>query len=190
MKTPEKLTSLRKARETLRKRDRKIAQIKKQLESLTSQEGVAVASDVQEEIGQVIERSGMEMESLPTSDFRRIFWEQQVCSTGIYIACSYWFPEHVQVAAGKVKGPTGIRWHPLFIRWCLNLSRVSPKAYEVMRESGISLPTRRTLNDYTHWVSAKPGFSCEVEDFLRTEAKVDELEEWQRFVGTLACFLT
>ena len=72
--------SLRNARETLRKRDRKIAQIKKQLESLTSRKGVAVASDVQEEIGQVIERSGTEMESLPTSDFRRIFWEQQVCS--------------------------------------------------------------------------------------------------------------
>ena len=66
MKTPEKLASLSNARETLRKRDRKIAQIKKQLESLTSWEGVAVASDVQEEIGQVIERSGMEMESLPT----------------------------------------------------------------------------------------------------------------------------
>ena len=72
--------SLRNATETLRKRDRKIAQIKKQLESLTSRKGVAVASDVQEEIGQVIERSGTEMESLPTSDFRRIFWEQQVCS--------------------------------------------------------------------------------------------------------------
>lgn len=81
-----------------------------------------------------------------------------------------------------MKGPTGVRWHPLFIRWCLNLSRVSPKAYEIMRESGMSLPTRRTLNDYTHWLSAKPGFSCEVDDFLRTEAKLDELEDWQRFM--------
>lgn len=59
-----------------------------------------------------------------------------------------------------------------------------------MRESRISLPTRRTLNDYTHWVSAKPGFSCEVDDFLRMQAKVDELEEWQRSVGTLPYFLS
>jgi hypothetical protein len=81
-----------------------------------------------------------------------------------------------------VKGPTGVRWHPLFIRWCLNLSRVSPKVYEVMRESGISLPTRCTLNDYTHWISAKPGFSSEVDDFLRTEAKIDKLKDWRRFV--------
>ena len=78
---PERLVSLSNARETLRKRNRKIAQIKKQLESLTSRKGVAVASDVQE-IGQVIEMSGTEMESLPTSDFRIIFWEQQVCSMG------------------------------------------------------------------------------------------------------------
>ncbi len=75
-----------------------------------------------------------------------------------------------------------MRWHPLFIRWCLNLSRVSSKAYEVMKESGIRLPTRRTLNDYTHFVDVKAGFSHEVDMFLRTEAKVDELNDWQRYV--------
>jgi hypothetical protein len=51
-----------------------------------------------------------------------------------------------------------------------------------MRESGIQLPTRRTLNDYAHWVSAKPGFSHEVDSFLRWEVIVDELEDWKRFV--------
>ena len=77
----------------------------------------------------------------------------------------------------KAKGLNGMRWHPLFVRWCLNLSRVSPKSYEIMRESGIKLPSRRTLNDYTHWVTASPGFSSEVDELLRTEAKVDELED-------------
>ena len=86
------------------------------------------------------------------------------------------------MSALKAKGRTGIRWHPLFVRWCLNLSQVSPKAYKIMRESGMQLPTRRTLNDYTHWVSAKPGFQHEVDTFLRTEAKVDELEDWQRYM--------
>lgn len=75
----------------------------------------------------------------------------------------------------KLKGRQGMRWHPLFIRWCLNLSRVSPKAYEVMKESGIDLPTRRTLNDYT--VAPKSGFNHEVDVFLRTEAR---LKDWQR----------
>ena len=58
-----------------------------------------------------------------------------------------------------------------------------------MRESGISLPTRRTLNDYTHWMSAKAGFSSEIDEFLQTEAKVEELEDWQStYVAIFACF--
>jgi hypothetical protein len=52
--------------------------VKKQLELLTAQKGVAVESHVSEEIKQVMERETSEMESLPESDFRRIFWEQQV----------------------------------------------------------------------------------------------------------------
>lgn len=80
-----------------------------------------------------------------------------------------------------MKGPTGVRWHPLFIRWCLNISRVSQKAYDIMRESGIKLPSRRTLSDYTHWMSSRPGFSSEIDNFLLTEAKIDQLEEWQRY---------
>lgn len=58
----------------------------------------------------------------------------------------------------KVKGKKAVRYHPIFVRWCLNISRISPAAYEVLRESGFNLPTQRRLNDYTHWVQAKPGF--------------------------------
>lgn len=86
------------------------------------------------------------------------------------------------MAALKANGAKGMRYHPLFLRWCLNLSRISPKSYEVMRESGIKLPTRRTLNDYTHWVSGRPGFSSQIDAYLKTEAKVDELQDWQRSV--------
>ena len=76
----------------------------------------------------------------------------------------------------KSKRWTGIRWHPLSVKWCLNLSRVSPKAYEIMQDSGYQLPTRCTLNDYTYWISVKPGFQNEGDDFLVKEAKVEELD--------------
>ena len=59
---------------------------------------------------------------------------------------------------------------------------MSPKGYEVLRESGLKLPTRRTLNDYTHWITAKPGFQNDVDCFLMKEAKVNQLEDWQRYV--------
>ena len=86
-----------------------------------------------------------------------------------------------KVSAMKAKKKTAVRWHPLFVRWCLNISRVSPKTYEIMRESGIELPTRRTLRDYTHWISAEPGFSNDIDDLLVKEAHVEELEDWQRY---------
>lgn len=65
-------------KKTLCKRDQKIAQMQKQFESLTSQRGVRVTSDVQEKIGQMIKACSKEIESLPASNFRKIFWEQQV----------------------------------------------------------------------------------------------------------------
>ena len=62
-----------------------------------------------------------------------------------------------KIAALNTKHKTQMHWHPLFIKWCLNISRVSPKAYDILRESGIQLPTHCILNDYTHSMSAKPG---------------------------------
>lgn len=53
----------------------------------------------------------------------------------------------------------------------------------MMRESGIQLPTKRTLNDYTHWTSAEPGFQNEIDDMLVREAGIDKLEDWQRQVA-------
>ena len=91
--------------------------------------------------------------------------------------------------AGKAKRVTGVRWDPLFIRWCLNLSRVSPKAYEIMRVGHQSTHYRQTLNDYTHWMSTKAGFSSEIYEFLQTEAKVEELEDWQKYVCSYICML-
>ena len=79
MKTPERLLALRNAKLTLKKRDRKITSITIRLESLTSEKGIALESEVQGEIQSVIVRENSEMEALPNSDFRRIFWKQQVC---------------------------------------------------------------------------------------------------------------
>ena len=59
----------------------------------------------------------------------------------------------------------------------------SSKTYDIIRESGfISLPSKRTLRDYTHWTRLKPGFSAELFNHLRKEAKVDNLAEWQRLL--------
>ena len=78
MRTPERLSALRVARQTLRMRDQKIARMTQRLESMTSVKGVEVDCDVCGEIEKVIEERSSEMETLPKSDFRRVFWDQQV----------------------------------------------------------------------------------------------------------------
>ena len=84
----------------------------------------------------------------PANSFQRIFWDQQQ-------------------QANAAKKAQGKRWHPLMIKWCLYLRHVSSRGYEVLRNSGvISLPSQRTLRDYTHFVESAPGFSANVDEML------------------------
>ena len=58
---------------------------------------------------------------------------------------------------------------------------VSPLAYNIMRESNvITLPSKRTLMDYTHWTSSKAGFNVDVFHQLSKDMKTKELNEAQR----------
>jgi hypothetical protein len=81
---------------------------------------------------------------------QKIFWDQQVMYN-------------------NVKDPRQMRWHPLIIRFALNLKYLSSSAYRAMRMSGIiHLPSERTLSDYTHWTAPHSGVSLEfIEEFIR-----------------------
>ena len=103
----------------------------------------------------------------PEGSFQQIFWDQQK-------------------QAMKQKDMRGIRWHPLMIRFCLYLRQHSGKAYEALRQSGcITLPSQRTLRDYSHSVKAGVGFSLEVDHQLMVASKVATSEEWEKFVVIL-----
>ncbi len=78
MKTPERLLALRAARQTIRIRDQKIARIKNRLKSITASKGVAIGPELSDELETIIEETSPEIEALPTTDFRRVFWNQQV----------------------------------------------------------------------------------------------------------------
>ena len=59
-----------------------------------------------------------------------------------------------------------MRWHPRMIKWCLNIKLHSSAAYEAIRESGfISLPSSRTLRDYTSRGRAKEEQVSETSQF-------------------------
>ena len=55
-----------------------------------------------------------------------------------------------------------------------------------MRSSGcLSLPSQRTLRDYTHYVSATIGFSDEVDKQLMSTADMSNLQEYQKAVAVV-----
>ena len=106
-------------------------------------------------------------QAYPEGSFGRLFWEEQLRSA-------------------TAKDARQVRWHPLMIRWCLNLKLLSSSAYHAKRSAGfIKLPSERTLRDYTHYFESKTGFQEEVSDQLRKELKLSELSEQKRYCGII-----
>ena len=60
-----------------------------------------------------------------------------------------------------------MKWHPLFIKWCLYLRHLFEKSYDLLQTSGcVKLPSQSTLRDYTHHIPATIGFSAEVDQHI------------------------
>ena len=92
----------------------------------------------------------------PKGSFRRLFWDEQV-------------------KALRKSDARQIRWHPALIRWCLHLKFISSGAYHAIRNSGLlTLPSERTLRDYTNWIRAGVGFNSAVDEQLLKEINVTE----------------
>ena len=88
--------------------------------------------------------------------------------------------------AAMVKDSRQMRWHPMLIRWCLNLKLLSTSAYHSLRTSGfMKLPSERTLRDYTNFFQSKVGFQAETDKMLVEEAELKGLPEWKRYVVLL-----
>ena len=66
------------------------------------------------------------------------------------------------------RSSTGVRYHPMIIRYCLSLATKSPACYEELRKSKILvLPSQRTLKDYRNCIRPKAGFQAEVIEELK-----------------------
>ena len=137
---------------------------------------------LKEKIGKLVEKSNVSLDPTIESDFTNIMSEMtskvhQECPEGSFKRV-FW---DQQLQACKVSNKKQLRWHPAMIKWCLHLKFISSGCYHALRTSGlITLPSERTLRDYTHWIRAGVGFIPEVDTQLIREASVSE--EKDRFV--------
>ena len=76
---------------------------------------------------------------------------------------------------------TGMRYHPMIIRFCLSLAAKSPSCYEELRNSKVLvLPSQRRLRDYRNAIRPQRGFQDEVVKVL--QSKTESYFDVQRYV--------
>ena len=69
----------------------------------------------------------------------------------------------------------------MIIRFCISLAAKSASAYDELRNTGIlTLPSRRTLRDYTNYIKPSPGFNPKVTGELTK--MTSSFQGFQRFV--------
>ena len=120
--------------------ERQLMNIRKKLEEAICEKFVSLNGNLSEDLVNIIKVHTDTVKSENAShSFRHIFWDQQL-----------------QAAS---RDPRGMRWHLLMIRRCIYLPHKSSGAYDLLRRSGIvSLPSTRTLQDYTHYISPQARF--------------------------------
>ena len=103
------------------------------------------------------------------SPFMKFFWEEQQK----YLKSS----------------STGVRYHPMIIRYCLSLASKSASAYDDIRydeKTGtgfLILPSRRRLRDYKNYIRPERGFNENIIDELKH--KVKDFSDAEKFIVLL-----
>ena len=153
LSSPQKEKKIRSLQSKIVQADKELARLKAKVHKSTNLNGVLVDDHLHEDLRSIMDEHNDSIEqNFPEGSFQRLFWKEQL-------------------KAAKVKTPSQMRWHPMMVKWCLNLKLLSSSAYHSLRSSGfVKLPSERTLRDYTNYFQSKPGFQPEVDRMLLEEA--------------------
>ena len=151
-----------KLKSRLKASDKKIAYLRAKIQESHDKMAINVDDDLHNGLARIMDDHTMDInKKYQENTFHHLFWNQQVSNI--------------------LKYPKQRRWHPMIIRWCLHLHMLSSSAYNAL-SNVLVLPSDRTLRDYTHYIKAGMGVQVDVTKQLMSEAKIDSLEEWQKFV--------
>ena len=136
------------------KKTKELENVIARMQKEISSKKITINSSIADDIEEVMNKN------LNVSPFMKLFWEQQKSSQN--------------------KG-SGVRYHPMIIRFCLSIALKSAPAYKELCSSNmLTLPSFRTLRDYKNAIRPTTGFNMEViEELCKT---TDTLQSFQRFV--------
>ena len=133
----QRLESAQNQKNVLREKVKRLEQ-EKRAQKLIAKEGVTLTRNDENDINSILTDADITT-AFEEDSFQSIFWEQQK-------------------KYNSLKTKNQMRWHPLIIRFALSLRCASSAAYRTVSSSGLlSLPSERTLRDYTHWCKLQNG---------------------------------
>ena len=164
LNTPQKVKKIEKLQARASLLEREVKVLTERISAATIPVDAALITEL---VNTVEENNDAVLAQFPVGSFKHLFWEQQM-------------------QAARLSNLKQIRWHPVMIKWCLNLKLLSSSSYHVLRTTGfIHLPSERTLRDYTHYVKARSGFQDDIDEDLTREANLTELSETKKHVVVL-----
>ena len=164
MNTPQKIKRIKKLQARTSLLEKEVKVLKEQIEAAAIPVDEALSRDLATTME---ENNETVITQFPAGSFQRLFWEQQLQAT-------------------RVSNMKQMRWHPVMVKWCLNLKLLSSSSYHALRTSGfMHLPSERTLRDYTHYVKARSGFQDDIDGDLKREANIQELPDWKKHIVVL-----
>jgi hypothetical protein len=122
---------------------------------LIATEGVEITKDISSDLQDIASSHSFEEGSM-----QQLFWQQQ-------LAC--------------LNKKQGNRWHPAMIRYCIGLHAKSPGAYDTLL-CVLTLPSSRTLRDYTYFTKPKSGLDVEVMKRLCDDFNVAHMSQIEKNV--------
>ena len=161
LNTPERHSRYRDMKRRIDKQSKEVQRLR--VAAAVQANGVELEPGLHSDLKGIMDEMTEKIHDENPDGFRRIFWDQQL-------------------AALETSNHKQLRWHPAVIKWCLHLKLLSSGGYHALRTSGlITLPSERTLRDYTHFVKAGVGFSHDVDRQLMKDANIKQ--EKDRFVA-------
>ena len=132
LNTPEKKMKMCRLKKKARTAVQVISKLREKVSYLTRNHGEVLDKNMETDLLAIMRENAEKVKSTyAEGTFARLFWDEQF-------------------KAASLNDKRQIRWHPVIIKWCLNLKLLSSSAYHAMRSSGfMTLPSERTLRDYT-----------------------------------------
>ena len=152
LNTPQKKKKMEGLKKRARIAEQTVLTLQEKIRRLTENSGEMLDENLHSDMIAIMKENSEKVKSAyPEGSFARLFWEEQM-------------------KAACLNNTKQVRWHPVLIKWCLNLKLLSSSAYHALRSSGfLKLPSERTLRDYTHYFVNKTGFMDEVDEQLLSE---------------------